>query len=146
VQQRKPDRAQLGTKAPDKGPGREYSAVEKRLRERWLALAAEIRATRQRVATETHADIAGDSPDLEDEALADLIVDINNADLDRDVNEMREIQGAMERIAAGTYGVCTSCGSEISPQRLEAHPTAARCLDCQERYERTEPRTSTPAL
>ena len=41
-----------------------------------------------------------------------------------------EIDRALERIAAGTYGTCTNCGNEIAVGRLEAHPWASLCIDC----------------
>ena len=41
-----------------------------------------------------------------------------------------EIDAALARIEAGTYGACTRCGSEISVGRLEAHPWASLCIDC----------------
>jgi RNA polymerase-binding protein DksA len=50
--------------------------------------------------------------------------------------EMEEIQAALARIDAGTYGVCEACGEAISPARLEALPMARRCVPCQERVEK----------
>jgi DnaK suppressor protein len=41
-----------------------------------------------------------------------------------------EIDAALARIEAGTYGTCTNCGSEIATGRLEAHPWASLCIDC----------------
>ena len=45
--------------------------------------------------------------------------------------ELGDIDAALERIQAGTYGQCTDCGVTIAPARLNAYPTAKRCLDCQ---------------
>jgi RNA polymerase-binding protein DksA len=47
-----------------------------------------------------------------------------------------EIDAALKRIEEGTYGVCTSCGKEIAPERLEAHPWAALCIDDARKAER----------
>jgi RNA polymerase-binding protein DksA len=41
-----------------------------------------------------------------------------------------EIDRALEELAAGAYGVCKSCGSQISEARLEARPTAVTCISC----------------
>ena len=41
-----------------------------------------------------------------------------------------DVDIALERLARGTYGVCERCGNPISEARLEAMPTARRCLDC----------------
>lgn len=112
-----------------------------RLRERWLALREEIRNTLLRADDERYADIAGDVHDLEDESLADLLTDVSHAEVARDVAEVRDIEIALQRIAAGTYGVCVRCGKPIDRERLEAHPTAKRCLPCQQYHERSRPQT-----
>lgn len=41
-----------------------------------------------------------------------------------------EIDAALRRIAAGSYGRCESCGREISAERLAARPSAAACIRC----------------
>ncbi|PVE42201.1 conjugal transfer protein TraR [Limnohabitans planktonicus II-D5] len=45
--------------------------------------------------------------------------------------ELGDIEAALERIQAGTYGQCIDCGVSIPPARLNAYPTAKRCIDCQ---------------
>jgi DnaK suppressor protein len=50
--------------------------------------------------------------------------------------EMAEIQAALARLEAGTYGVCEACGEALSAARLEVLPTARRCVRCQERMEK----------
>ncbi|MCV2489798.1 TraR/DksA C4-type zinc finger protein [Geodermatophilus sp. YIM 151500] len=42
-----------------------------------------------------------------------------------------EIDAALDRIADGTYGMCTQCGVEIPLERLEFRPFAAGCVACQ---------------
>ncbi|MCO4089853.1 MAG: TraR/DksA family transcriptional regulator [Limnohabitans sp.] len=49
--------------------------------------------------------------------------------------ELGDIDAALERIDAGTYGQCTDCGVTIPPARLSAYPTAKRCIVCQTRKE-----------
>jgi RNA polymerase-binding protein DksA len=46
-----------------------------------------------------------------------------------------EIDDALKRIDAGTYGTCTNCGQEIPRERLEANPWASLCIDCKRRAE-----------
>jgi RNA polymerase-binding transcription factor DksA len=41
-----------------------------------------------------------------------------------------EIDDALGRIDAGTYGLCARCGQPISAPRLAALPYAVRCVDC----------------
>lgn len=43
---------------------------------------------------------------------------------------LAEIDDALLRIDAGTYGRCLSCNEEIPELRLQARPTATRCLTC----------------
>lgn len=45
--------------------------------------------------------------------------------------ELGEIDAALERIRAGSYGVCSDCGVAIADARLNAYPTARRCIGCQ---------------
>ena len=45
---------------------------------------------------------------------------------------IEEIDAALERLAAGTYGVCTHCGGAIPVERLEFRPFAAGCVSCQQ--------------
>ena len=48
-------------------------------------------------------------------------------------NVLVEIDAALERIDAGAYGTCASCGDQIPPERLEAVPWATLCIDCKRR-------------
>ena len=54
-------------------------------------------------------------------------------------NEERVIQAidaALDRIEAGTYGICGNCGEQIAPERLEAVPWTTQCIDCKRKEER----------
>jgi len=44
--------------------------------------------------------------------------------------EIAQVRAALGRLESGDYGVCTACGEEIAPARLEAIPEAAHCIDC----------------
>ena len=43
---------------------------------------------------------------------------------------------ALDRLAAGTFGVCESCGQAIGKARLQAFPRAMLCVTCKQREER----------
>ena len=45
---------------------------------------------------------------------------------------IEEIDAALDRITAGTYGNCVHCGTGIPPERLEFRPFAAGCVSCQQ--------------
>lgn len=47
--------------------------------------------------------------------------------------EVESAEHALERLAAGTYGICRDCGEPIAPARLEARPLAEQCVSCAER-------------
>ena len=44
---------------------------------------------------------------------------------------LREVEDALERVSAGTYGLCVDCGDTIAADRLAVLPQAARCISCQ---------------
>lgn len=49
--------------------------------------------------------------------------------------EVAECLAAIQRIESGEFGSCTDCGEEIELSRLNACPTAARCIRCQTSFE-----------
>ncbi len=52
--------------------------------------------------------------------------------LNREAVLLREVKGALGRLAGGEYGICLNCEQEISVKRLAAVPWAALCIKCQE--------------
>ena len=46
---------------------------------------------------------------------------------------LRDVDHALEKVERGTYGACERCGRPIAPERLEALPWAALCIDCKRR-------------
>lgn len=50
--------------------------------------------------------------------------------------ELDQINGALNRIESGDYGVCIDCGVEIPEPRLIANPFALRCVACEEKREK----------
>ena len=69
------------------------------------------------------ADFSEQAAELENQ---DALGAIENSEL----QEIRQIQVALKRIAEGTYGICANCGEPIDPKRLKALPTATRCISC----------------
>lgn len=69
----------------------------------------------------------------------DALADLNVAIMDRHLQELRDIEAAKARIAAGTFGICIECGERIGIGRLRAYPIAKRCFVCRHRSERTAP-------
>jgi DnaK suppressor protein len=58
------------------------------------------------------------------------------SDAARATGEVFQIDEALRRLEAGTYGVCVDCEEDIDERRLKAVPEAARCISCQEIYDR----------
>jgi RNA polymerase-binding protein DksA len=46
------------------------------------------------------------------------------------LKELQAIDAALDRVAAGTFGICAKCGGPISGARLAAVPHAALCEEC----------------
>ena len=114
---------------------REIIQLARAIEDRRTALADEIRRGHARA--EPYAEIAGSAPDLGDQAVADLLSDVAEGEVTRDIMELRALDAAHKRLADGTFGICVDCGADIPLQRLEVEPEAARCIECQSRYEKT---------
>ena len=116
----------------------QVQVLELALEDRRRVLNEELRRDAERARAESYREVAGPVTDLGDEALADLIADLDNADLTRDLNELRAIDAALIRMGNGkSYGRCADCGLEIPFERLKAEPAALRCIECQSVHERT---------
>lgn len=114
------------------------------LAERKQRLGDEIRRVLARTEREPYAEILAGGVDAGDTSVADLLSDVAFAEVARDVAEVRDINAAQARIAAGTYGTCIECGRPIGRKRLEAYPTAKRCIEDQQRREKLRAGPSHP--
>lgn len=109
--------------------------------ERWTREIAEINAVAKRSRDERRQEaIAGRAADRLDEALMEIALSTDYAIVRQDVEDVRDIVAARKRLAAGSYGTCTDCGQEIGYERLQAYPTAKRCIRCQREHESKKPR------
>ena len=72
------------------------------------------------------------APDALDEGQLASDRDLAIATKDRSSELLRELRGALERLADGTFGSCRDCGDSIKAARLRAVPWAAFCPQCQE--------------
>lgn len=76
-----------------------------------------------------------------DQHVADHASDLFDRELDETLGEnaehvLQEIDEALERIEAGTYGLCAVCGEPIPEERLEAVPYATLCIEDKRKQER----------
>lgn len=124
----------------------QFSDLLGALDQRRSALSAAVGDEQAHAAERTYGAIAGGVTDAGDAAVADVIADLDAAQVDRQVAELRAIDAALARIREGTYGACIECGSAIPYSRLKVAPAASRCLACQERLEHTHAHPETPRL
>lgn len=117
-----------------------------RLRERFEALRHGVREEVRRSDSEHFTDVAGEVHDPEEASVAHLVIDVDLANIDRHINEIREVEAALLRIARGGYGVCRECEQPIPFARLEANPIAERCIACQTDLERAEAQVQAPQV
>ncbi|MEU0489682.1 TraR/DksA family transcriptional regulator [Nocardiopsis changdeensis] len=114
----------------------ELAGVRERLEDDIAAARREIRQVEEQVAErlEDPVDGAGDDPaDTGAKAFQrehELALAYNTRDL------LAASERAIERMDAGTYGVCDSCGRPIGKERLQAFPRATLCVSCKQREER----------
>jgi len=57
---------------------------------------------------------------------------------DRESKLIKKIKKTLLRIEEGNFGVCESCGEEISIKRLKARPVTTQCIDCKTKEEKME--------
>lgn len=102
----------------------ELAGIETKLRARLAALSSDIAGIEADRRAPLDADFAEQATELAGQDAMGGIEDSKVAEADG-------IRTALSRIAAGTYGVCASCGSTIPAARMAAMPTATRCVNCQ---------------
>src|SRR5512143_970141 len=79
-------------------------------------------------------------PDPTDQAVAELDNNFVLRLRGREQKLLKKIDEAIARIDEGSYGVCESCGGQISIKRLEARPVTTLCIDCKTEQEENEKR------
>jgi len=124
----------------------ELARLKALLTQREQALRGEIRDELLRSDEEQYAELAGQVHDSGDDALADLLVDLNVSRVGTLIRDLREVEAALVRMAEGSYGVCEDGEEEIPFARLEVYPTARRCVEHQQRREATYAEEGRPKL
>jgi len=80
-------------------------------------------------------DVAGD--DVADLGAKNVVSGENEAEVRHLVERRAQLAHALERAAAGTYGICESCGLPIPAERLAVFPGATSCVACKQLAERS---------
>lgn len=124
----------------------ELETLKNQLRTEYQRLILEVQEELIQSGEQHYIDLAGRVTDLGDESAADALADLDAAMIDRHVQELREIEAAQARVAAGSYGVCVDCGVPVGFARLKASPAALRCIDCQGRHDKQFAHANRPSL
>ena len=126
---------------------KQLQQLEQRLRNRREELRGIIHAELASSQQEDYSELAGMVHDAGDESFAELLRGINLTTRARELEEIQDVEAALERIKNGAYATCADCGDAITYERLDAYPTAKRCITCQSRHEnRRGGRDATPSL
>jgi DnaK suppressor protein len=105
-------------------------SVKTLLMTRREALAQELR-----VATQNFIDDEPSFADSVDQAAADVDRTFAMQLKNREREMLWQIDGALRRIDAGTFGDCEQCGEEIAEARIKAFPFTTLCIDCKAELE-----------
>ena len=84
------------------------------------------------------SDLKENMPDPADRATLESDRNFTLRIRDRERKLIGKIKDALERIENKTYGICESCGEEISQDRLKARPVTTLCINCKKRQEDEE--------
>lgn len=125
---------------------KQLDQLKKKLDDRYQVLLSEVHDELDGVGKQNLKGLNAGTGDAGDESVADLLADLGATMVDRQIQAMREIEAARERMHDGTYGECINCGSEIPFERLLAYPTALRDVPCQNQYEKNYAHEGRPTL
>jgi len=126
---------------------KQLQQLEQRLRNRREELREIIHRELTSSMQEDYTELAGMVHDTGDESFADLLRGLNITTRARELEEIRDVEAALERIKNGAYAYCVDCSDAITYERLDAYPAAKRCITCQSRHEnRRGGRDATPSL
>src|SRR5262245_42517195 len=118
----------------------ERGTLKKQLEERRRVLRSELAAKLEAQDNPALLGLRNRMEETDDWAVADLETALDVAEVSRDAGELREVEAALLRMKDGTYGECVECGNDIPYARLQANPSASRCIACQERLEASQRR------
>ncbi len=113
-------------------------------------LKAELESRRTVLRVEVKAQLAGSGDERvvglrnrikesgDEWGVADGLAELDLAEVRHVLADLTEVDGALARMRDGSYGECVDCETAIAPARLEAMPTARRCVRCQDAFEKKE--------
>ena len=106
----------------------------------------EIRSELGRSSDQRYISLASTLHDVGDNSVVDMLMDLDATIIERQVNEMREIETSLKNLAGLDFGNCIDCNEEIGFDRLMASPATQRCVRCQSRHEKIYTHETNPTL
>ena len=107
-----------------------YEVLKQMLEDRRRDIQDRLRSLRETLPAQV-----AEVKDAEEQSVQDFVQDVELALMEMKSETLGQIDEAIRRLEAGTYGTCANCGNEIAEARLKALPFAALCRDCQENEE-----------
>ena len=110
--------------------------LKTQLKTQYQALLGEVHEELENAGNQHQIDLLNHEPaDSGDQSMANELAGINVATLDHHIRDVRDIEDTFKRFKDNSYGACIDCGEDIAFDRLQAYPTAKRCIVCQETHE-----------
>lgn len=100
-----------------------WDAVRRKLQARHAELAGRLHTLEEALDAPASRDDEDRATEREDDEVMERLGQVGLAEIDM-------IDAAMQRIDAGTYGICQQCGAEILERRLEVLPYTPLCRRC----------------
>jgi len=107
-----------------------YEVLRAMLESRRREIHDKLRSLRESLPAE-----AADVRDVEEQSVDDFVQEVDFALMEMKSETLRQIDEAIRRLEAGSYGHCVECSQEIAAPRLKALPFARLCRECQEQQE-----------
>jgi RNA polymerase-binding transcription factor DksA len=102
-----------------------YTALKKKLLDRQKFLSVQLGRLKKDISKSHASDWSEQAQERENDEVLDQLG--GNVE-----NELVDVNSALNRMEADSYGTCISCSSEIPQARLEIKPEVAYCMDCVE--------------
>ena len=107
-----------------------YQVLKQMLEDRRRDIQDRLRSLRETLPAQV-----AEVKDAEEQSVQDFVQDVELALMEMKSETLGQIDEAIRRLEAGTYGTCANCSTEIAEARLKALPFALLCRDCQENEE-----------
>ena len=107
-----------------------YEVLKQMLEDRRRDIQDRLRSLRETLPAQV-----AEVKDAEEQSVQDFVQDVELALMEMKSETLGQIDEAIRRLEAGSYGTCANCGNEIAEARLKALPFASLCRECQENLE-----------